>query len=55
MEAAAGDDTYSVGGGGDYGDGAEDFEESFTGNEDMNESGMDGSELTKGRLTPFSF
>ena len=55
MEAGAGDDSYSGGGDDDYEDGAEGFDESFTGYEDMDESGVDGSELTKGRFTPFSF
>ena len=57
LEAEAGDDSYSVGGDGDDGAGAEGFDDSFTGSgyEDMDESGMDGSELTKGRFTPFSF
>ena len=53
LEAGAVDDSYSGDGDGDYGDGVEEvegFEESFTGYEDM-----DGSELTKGRLTPFQF
>ena len=55
MEGGAGDDSYSGGEDGDFGAGAEGFDDSFTGYEDMDESGMDGSELTKGRFTPFSF
>ena len=50
LGAGAADDSYG-GGGDDYG--GEGFDDSYTGYEDMDESGMDGSELTKGRFTPF--
>ena len=52
LGAGAGDDSYGAGGDDDYGGGGEGFDDSYTGYEDMDESGMDGSELTKGRFTP---
>ena len=47
MGAGAADDSYGGGGDDDYGGGGEGFDDSYTGYEDMDESGMDGSELTK--------
>ena len=47
LEAGAGDDSHSGGEDVDFGAGVEGFDDSFTGYEDMDESGMDGSELTK--------
>ena len=53
MGAGAADDSYGGAGDDDYGGGGEGFDDSYTGYEDMDESGMDGSELTKGRFTHF--